>query len=89
MRILLLLLAAPFALLLILPISAAIIGIGLGIFGVVLGLLGAAIGITVALIAGLFGGLISIGIIKFFFIMFVVVFIGYLITKRPHTNAVK
>ena len=89
MRIIFLLLVAPFAFLLMIPIGAAVIGIGLGVFGVIVGLIGAAFGIVVALFAGVFGGLLSFGILKFLGVLFLVIFIGYLISKRPQSKAVK
>ncbi len=89
MRIIFLLLVAPFAFLLMIPIGAAVIGIGLGIFGVIVGIIGAAFGVVVALIAGIFGGFLTFGIIKFLGILALVIFIGYQISKRPQGRSAK
>ena len=85
MRFLLLILIAPFAFLLMIPIGAILIGIGAGIFGAVVGLLGAAFGLVVALFAGIFGGMFALGILKAFFILLVVVLIVSRFSKRQET----
>ncbi len=56
-----LLIFAPFILLLMIPLGAAIVGITAGFFGVIVGLVGAFIGIIAAFFATLFGGLFSLG----------------------------
>ena len=61
MRLLLLLLIAPFLILLLIPIGAVAIGIGAAIFGVVAAVLGALFGVLVAIVASVFALFVSIG----------------------------
>lgn len=89
MRILLLILIAPFAFLLIIPIGAMLIGIAAGIFGAVVGLLDAAFGLVVALFAGIFGGMFALGILKAFLIVLAVVFIVSRLSRRQETKTTK
>jgi len=89
MRILLLILIAPFAFLLMIPIGAMLIGIGAGIFGAIVGLLGAAFGLVVALFAGIFGGMFALGILKAFLILVAIAIVVSRFSTRQETKTTK
>ena len=88
MKVIGLIILAPFILLIMIPLGAAAIGVGAGLFGVIIGLVGAAFGIIVTFFATLFGGLFSIGGITFglifskLFIVLLVVGAIYLLSSK-------
>jgi hypothetical protein len=83
-----LIILAPFILLIMIPLGAAVIGVAAGLFGVIIGLAGAVFGIIVAFFATLFGGLFSIGGLTFgffffkLFLVFIAVGVIYLLTAK-------
>ena len=93
MKVIGLLILAPFILLIMIPLGAAAIGVTAGFIGVIVGLVGAAFGIVVAFFAAIFGGLLSIGGItlgfifsKLFLILLVVGGIYLLTSKKSHAK---
>ena len=92
MRAIELVILAPFILLLLIPLGAAIVGITAGIFGVIVGLVGTFIGIIAAFFSMLFGGLFSLGGLtiaalfsKLFFVFLIVAGIYLLSSSQKKT----
>lgn len=86
MRVLLLLILAPFLCLLLIPIGAIVIGLGAGLIGAIVGLVGATFGVIIAFFAAILAGLVSLGLTKGLFIILLIVVVGLIISRRPATK---